>query len=146
MACAFEEGFDPRFIRRCVGRLFEEENAGSSRGQGGARVKGFEGMTADEHSFHITTQRMHASAWFEWEKQLTDSAPNEEGHRVYQIERLEIDDFYREFVLDMSDVVKLKQSDIPSQLVWKDVWLNEHSDLVMREELNVSAKDKVSEI
>ena len=116
-ACALEEGFTERFLQRQSNEIFESEEGHdrSTRGHGGARIQGLVGADAEAHTFHVSVERMYASAWFDLQKQLTDHQPNEEGRGCYQMERIEIGCFYLDFVADMKDMIHLSDDEIASE-------------------------------
>ena len=116
-------------------------------GHGGKRVKGLTGQCSDEHEAVESVERMRASAWFAFEKlHRAEEQPNELGIGKFQIDRIEISDYYNEFCLDMADLLLLSDEEIPKIGVWRGVWDTEHPDLVMRVHKNVDHKDKVSRI
>jgi hypothetical protein len=143
VAFAIEEGFNDRYVRR----LLEKAKTGVSQatGGGGARIRGVHALSAAQHDSQSSIARMHVSAWFSYKKMTAASIPpNEEGGALYQIDRIEHKEFYKEFRVEMSDLVGVEDDDIASRKVWAEVWKTEHPDLAMRAHMNVDSKDKVS--
>lgn len=124
--------------------LSETNEDSEANGHGGKRVKGLSGLHSEDHEDYASIHRQRASAWFDHEKlSRAEEQPNEMGGGRYQIDRMEISEYYREFRIDMIDLLFLKEEDIPSETVWQAVWTSEHPDLVMRVHKNVDHKDKV---
>ena len=130
-------------MRRSAAREWEGVIEGST-GHGGARITNMTNRGSVEHDDFESVPRMHASAWFSSEKETrAEEQPNEIGVGVYQIDKMELKDYYHEFRLDMADLLSLREDEIASYNVWKQVWDRDHPDLVMRVHKNVDHKDKV---
>ena len=130
-------------MRRAAAREWDGVDEDST-GHGGKRVAKMHMRSSDEHRDYVSLPRMHASAWFAFEKEThAEEKPNKVGRGVYQIDKIESREYYREFKMDMEDSLLLQPHDIASFSVWKQVWEEEHPDLVMRAYKNVDHKDKV---
>jgi len=130
-------------VRRAAAREWDGVIEDST-GHGGKRVANVHMRSSEEHCDYISLPRMHASAWFACEKEThAEEQPNEIGGGVYQIDKIELKEYYNDFRMDMEDSLSLQPCDVASFSVWKKVWDEDHPDLVMRAYKNVDHKDKV---
>ena len=121
VAFGVEQGFNPRFVRRAAAREWGGVDEDST-GHGGKRVANMRMRSSDEHRDYTSVPRMHASAWFAFEKEThAEEQPNEAGGGVFQIDRIELTEYYSEFKMDMEDSLLLQGHDIASFSVWKQV-------------------------
>ncbi len=133
-------------IKKHDGQILDtgEQN---SRGHGGKRIKGLHGVSADDHDFRESEKESFCDQWFSTEKNeyanhCPNPNPNQKG--IYQIDDIFESHYYELFVIDMKDLYHLSDAQIASQSVWKRVWDERHSDLVMRVRCSVDSKDRVS--
>ncbi len=117
------------------------------KGHGGKRIKGLGGVSAHDHDSLESDIESFADQWFltekaEYANQCPNPNPNQKG--IYQIDDMFQGDYYELFCSDMKDLYHLSEDKIASQTVWKKVWDERHSDLVMRVRCSVDSKDRVS--
>jgi hypothetical protein len=149
-AFAIEQGYNIRFVSRikkkvggAAGSIPNSLRAENISGHGGRRIAGVHGQQSIDHDIE-PLREMWASAWFKREKAMIAQAqPNEEGRGVFQHDKIEIGMYYELFVICCKDLWDLDDSEIALQPQWREVWRTQHSDLVLRENMNVDTKDKV---